>query len=180
METTRNKMPPYAVNFFNKLSNYLDTKFYFFGSIQRGDYFPAASDIDVDIFTENTQSTITKMQNFLNVNRSEFKKFVWKLNTTGKLAYGYKIMYKDSEHNFAAEFSIYDEKYKKQILNEHNGKQKLPYYATCLLIILKYLFYTFNIIPAAWYTQTKRFILSYLIGKDHDHFVVIDLKQDKY
>ena len=40
METTKNKMPPYAKQFFYNLSNYLDTQIYYYGSIQRNDYFP--------------------------------------------------------------------------------------------------------------------------------------------
>ena len=174
METTRNQLTHEEKIFFNKLSNYLDTKLYFFGSIQRGDYLPHSSDIDVDIFTENESSTITKLMNFLNVDRSEFKKFVWKLNNfNNKLAYGYKVMYKNPEKKFAVEFSIYDEKYKNQILYEHNDKKDIPLYATILLIILKFLFYTLHIIPAEWYTKSKRFVLSTLLFKKDDHFVII-------
>jgi predicted nucleotidyltransferase len=176
METTRNKLTSYEIHFFHNLSNYLDTKLYFFGSIQRGDYFPSSSDIDVDIFTENMSSTIIKMMNYLNVTRNDFKKFVWKLNINNQLVSGYKLMYKEPERKFAVEFSLYDEKYKTEILQEHKSKSILPFYATILLIIIKYLFYTLNIIPGLWYTNAKKFILSYMIGKDYDHFVVIDMK----
>ena len=67
METTKNKMPEYNNIFFEKLKNYLDTKLYFFGSVQRPDYFQKGSDIDVAIFTDNIKSTVTKLQSFLNV-----------------------------------------------------------------------------------------------------------------
>ena len=76
MENTKNKLLPYESDFFDKLSNYLETPLYFYGSIQRDDYFPGKSDIDVDIFTENMHSTISKMQNFLNVDKNNFIKFV--------------------------------------------------------------------------------------------------------
>lgn len=174
METTRNKLTEQEKTFFNKLSNYLDTKLYFFGSIQRGDYFPSSSDIDVDIFTDNENSTITKMMNFLNLDRRNFKKIVWKLNNFNNLAHGYKVMYKNIQNNFSVEFSIYNEKYKHEILYEHNDKLVLPFYATILLIILKFLFYTLHIIPAKWYTKSKNFILSTMLFKNNDHFVVID------
>ena len=65
MENTKNKLPENVNVFFNKLSDYLDTKLLFYGSVQRGDYFPGSSDIDVDIFTDNVNSTVTKMQHFL-------------------------------------------------------------------------------------------------------------------
>jgi predicted nucleotidyltransferase len=176
METTRNKLTQDEKNFFFKLSNYLDTKLYFFGSIQRGDYFPNSSDIDVDIFTHNENTTIIQLMNFLNVERSDFKRFVWKLNNSNKLAYGYKFMYKNEKNSFAVEFSIYNEKYKDEILYEHNAKKDIPFYATILLIIVKFLFYTLHIIPADWYIQSKKFILSTMLFKKADHFVVIDAK----
>ena len=34
METTKNKMPEHNAIFFEKLKIYLDTKIYFFGSVQ--------------------------------------------------------------------------------------------------------------------------------------------------
>jgi len=176
METTKNELPDFANSFFSKLRNYLDTKIYFFGSVQRYDYFPKSSDIDIAIFTDNINSTISKLQLFLNVSRSDFKKFVWKLNCDNSLVTGYKIMYKESNLDFAAEISIYDEKYKNSILSEHNGKSVLPIYATIMLIIIKYLFYTLGIIPSEWYIYLKKCILSTLIFKKPDEFVVLDLK----
>ena len=177
METTRNKLTYDEKNFFYRLSNYLDTQLYYFGSVQRGDYFPSSSDIDVDIFSENENNTIIKLMNFLNVEKSEFKRFVWKLNTNNdKLAYGYKLMYKNTEEKFCVEFSIYNEKYKRHILYEHNSKKDIPLHATILLIIIKFLYYTLNILPKNWYTESKKFILSTLIFKKDDHFVVIDPK----
>ena len=176
METTKNELPDFANIFFSKLKNYLDTKIYFFGSVQRDDYFPSSSDIDIAIFTDNINSTINKLQIFLNVNRSDFKNFIWRLNYDNTLVKGYKIMYKEPEHNFAAEMSIYDEKYKNSILSEHNGKRVLPFYATYALIIIKYLFYTLNIIPSELYTYLKKTILSTLIFKKPDDFVVVDIK----
>jgi len=180
METTKNKLSPYQISFFNRLSTYLDTKLYFFGSIQRNDYFPESSDIDVDIFTNNESATIVQMMNFLHVEREDFKQFVWKLNVNGKVAKGHKLMYKEPEHNLAVEFSIYNETYKPAVLYEHSQKSVIPFYASWLLIFVKTLYYNLAWIPGAWYTQMKRFILSYMIAKDHDHFVVIDYKNKKF
>jgi predicted nucleotidyltransferase len=177
MEVTRNKLSEHEKNFFHRLSNYLDTKIYFFGSIQRRDYFPSASDIDVDIFTHDENNTIIKLMNFLNVGRHEFKRVVYKLNTNkDKIAYGYKMNYINLEQKICVEFSIYNEKYKDAILYEHNGKKDLPLHATILLVIIKFLYYTLGIIPSKWYTKMKRFILSTLIFKKDSHFVVIDPK----
>ena len=102
METTKNIMPEYNNIFFDKLKNHLDLKIYFFGSVQRDDYFPKDSDIDVAIFTDNIKSTIFKLQSFLHKDYNDFKKFVWKLNNDNRLVKGYKIMYKEPQHNLAA------------------------------------------------------------------------------
>jgi predicted nucleotidyltransferase len=178
METTENEIPKYAINFFTKLRNYLDTKLYFFGSVQRKDYFPSNSDIDVAIFTDNMQSTLTRLQAFLGIKKHEIKRFAWRLNYDNQLVIGYKIMYKEPEKNFITELSIYNEKFKHGILEEHNGKKELPFYATILLIILKTLFYTLHIIPSEWYIYCKNIILTTLICKKEDDFVVLDLKQE--
>jgi len=171
MEYTKHKFSQYQEQFFKKLSIYLDTKLYFFGSIQRHDYFPGLSDIDVDIFTINENSTIAKLANYLGANKNDFKKIIWKLNSTGDLVNGYKFMYRDLNNNLVVEFSIYSEKYKKEIINEHNSKSEIPFYATISLVILKYLFYKLHIIPDEWYIKGKKIILSPLIGKPYDDFV---------
>jgi tRNA nucleotidyltransferase (CCA-adding enzyme) len=91
METTRNKLPEKVEVFFKDLSDYLDTKILYYGSVQRADYFEGMSDIDVDIFTDNTNSIMNKLQHFLNVSRNQFKKIVWRLNYNNQVVYGNKI-----------------------------------------------------------------------------------------
>jgi preprotein translocase subunit SecE len=78
MTKTKNKIPDSTNNFLNNLSEYLQTQLYFYGSVQRYDYFPGNSDIDIDIFTDNEKSTINKLSNFLQINKTEFKKIIWK------------------------------------------------------------------------------------------------------
>jgi hypothetical protein len=175
METTKNEMSPYAKIFFNKLSNYLDTKIYFFGSIQRYDYFPEVSDIDAVICSDNIPSTIIKMQNFLNVNKYEFHKFVYRLHKTDKMVHGYKIEYEDVKNKFSTEISIYNEKDKNDVLLEHNSKIDVPFYVTYLLILIKLIYYKLGIIPKNIYTKLKKFIMNYMVeGKDVE-FVSVDL-----
>ena len=176
MEIPKNKLSPYAKDFFHKLKIYLDTPIFYFGSVQRNDYFPKYSDIDVDIFTDDEAGTILKLQNFLNIPYDNFKKFAWTLNINNKLVHGHKIMFKNPENDLYVEFSIYNIYWKNDILKEHNGKQNLPWYATIYLIIIKLLYYSYNIIPASWYIANKRYILTSIIGKKEDHFVVMDLK----
>ena len=73
MENTKNKLTFNQYDFFQKLRNYINKPIYFYGSIQRNDYFPGKSDLDVDIFTDNESSTIYALGNFLNLTKNDFK-----------------------------------------------------------------------------------------------------------
>ena len=174
METTKNKISPYAKNFFDKLSSYLDTKLYFYGSVQRNDYFPNSSDIDVDIFTDNEPSTIIQLQNFLKIKRSKIKRFVYRLHRTDKIVTGHKIKYKSADGSFAVEFSIYNERFKPHVLKEHTFKTVLPWYVAWLLYILKFIYYKLCIMPNSVYMYFKHLLLDNLVEGEASEFVVLD------
>jgi len=177
MESTKQKLPENVTIFFKNLSNLLETKLLYFGSVQREDYFPGNSDIDVDIFTENVSSTLAKMQHFLHMSKDKFKKFIWRLNNKKKtLVKGHKVMYKSSDGSFAAEFSIYDEKFKQDILREHLMKTQLPFYASFMLIVLKFFYYKLKIIPSETFSYLKKKIMTFMIGMPDDQFLVLDSK----
>ena len=178
METTKNKLSEYEENFFFKLSNYLDTKLYFYGSIQRNDYFPGSSDIDVDVFSDNMTTTISKLQHFFGVKKSEFKKIVYKVRTSNKIIHGYKYKYNDPLNKLNTEFSIYDEKYKDVVLLEHGSRIIIPFYISWMLIILKYLYYNVCIIPKKIYYYLKNKVIDSVDGKNAI-FVVIEIPKDK-
>jgi len=178
METTKNEMTNYAKNFFYNLKNYLNTNLYFYGSIQRVDYFPNSSDIDVDIFTENVSSTISKLQNFLGVKKYEFKSFIYKLHKTNEIVNGKKIKYQVPESNFTTEISIYEEKFKANILKEHNSKLILPFYISFLLIILKYLYYELHFISKNIYKFLKKIIINYMVEGVDVEFIITDISKD--
>ena len=170
MEYTKHKLPEDMQIFLTNLKEYIELPLYFYGSIQREDYNPGKSDIDVDIFAENTHSTITKMQNFLNVDKTQFIKIVIKpLKKTG-IINGYKLKYEEPENKLATEFSIYDIKYKDEILYEHGRKIQLPFIISTLLIILKFLYYNIGIIPKNAFLQIKNFIMD-LVDDGYKGFV---------
>ena len=154
---------------------YLDTDLYFYGSVMRSDYVPEQSDIDVAIFTDNTSSMLSKINNYFNIKKCEFKKFVWKLNITKNVVSGQKYMYTEPENNFKVEFCIYDEKFKNDLLLEYDDKIQIPFYATILLILLKVIFYKLELITREWYSYLKGKILTVLCGKPVNHFVIVDI-----
>jgi hypothetical protein len=176
MEKTRNKLTPSEEQFFFKLGNELDTQIYYYGSVQRSDYFPKSSDIDVDIFTNNESSTIAKLQNLLGVEKYQFRSFIYKLNKSNIVVRGKKVKYEDTQNGFRTEISIYPEKDKEYVLKDHNYKTVLPFYILYLLIFLKYLYYTFGIITKDTYKYTKRIIMNILFNGKDEEFVITDLK----
>ncbi len=175
METTINKLPEKVELFFKELSEYLDKKLLYYGSVQRKDYFEGKSDIDVDIFTDNENSTIVKLQYFLNLPKNKFKKVIWRLNHNNQVVYGHKVMYKSKSKSnyFKVEFSIYDEKYKKGVLNEHLKKIVLPFYAIWLLTILKFIYYQMYFIDKNTFNYIKKKIMTLGIGLPDDDFIVL-------
>jgi hypothetical protein len=175
METTRNEMDTYSKNFFFKLRNYLDNQIYYFGSIQRNDYFPGKSDIDVDLFTYNESSIIIKLQNFLGIEKYKFKKFVYKLHKTNKIVYGHKVKYGDPDNNFFTEISIYNEKDKDDVLLEHNSKAILPFYVSWLLIILKIIYYNLGILSPDIYSYFKKILMNHMVEGEDVEFLTTDI-----
>jgi predicted nucleotidyltransferase len=169
METTRHKLPEDAELFFKELGEYLDTKIYFYGSVQRGDYFPGMSDIDVSIFTDNENSTLEKLSHFLHIKKSSIKRFIFRDNGSSHLVYGYKTMFKNPEHNFRAEISVYSSNNKKEVLNEHISKMTLPLYKAWAIYILKFLFYNVGIVDKKSYKDLKK----YIINKGDEEFVIL-------
>ena len=171
MEDTKNRLTEKQKKFLDGLSDYLDTKLLYYGSIQRGDYIPGKSDIDIDIFTDNEASTIAKLQHYLKVSRDDFEKMIWRVKLSNVLTSGTKIKYSNPFIN--AEFSIYNEKYKKYILKEHTNDFIIPYHCHILLKLLKYLYYELNILPKKYYSYLKRKIFSVGRGFEDDEFLVL-------
>lgn len=175
MERTKNKLSPYESNFFNKLKNYIEKPIYFYGSIQRDDYFPQLSDIDIDIFSDNVNSTLNLLHNFLNFNKKDFKKFLYKMDKTNSLIPGYKSKYIDKDNNLTVEIAVYDEKYKNEILREHQSKFNLPLYISSVLVLLKVLHYNLGILPIYYYSRFKKFLTNNCYDNNKSEFLVLDI-----
>lgn len=169
----KNTLPKNTVQFYEELSEYLDTKIHFYGSVQRSDYFPNHSDIDVDIFTDNERSTIEKMKHFLHIGKQKVKKVVWKLRNN-RIIIGHKIKYVDKNTQFRTEFSIYNEKFKEDVLRNHMEKTIIPYYATILLMIIKFLYYKVELLNKSIFLYLKRKILSTGLGLPEEDFIVLE------
>lgn len=169
MEEIDKKLTDKQKEFFNKLSIYIDKPLYFYGSIYRADYLPGKSDIDVDIFTDNESSTIQMLCNFLNINKSEFRKSFYKINS--RIINGFKAKYKNDINNIEVELSVYNEKYKNIILEEHGRCKNMPFYISFILIIVKFFYYKLGMIS----NETYKFIKLNLMNPGSEFkFILVD------
>lgn len=170
METTNNKLSPEYVNFFNKLKASLDgAPIYYYGSVQRYDYYPNSSDVDIAIFSPMEKHTALKIQTLLNISSNKVHP-IYKIIDSHKIAHGYKIQY---ANGIRVEIAIYNDKYKTEILNEFNRKVKLPFHITVLLLILKCQYYDLHIIPRQTYNYLKNMCLNKLFDGSDSNFVQI-------
>jgi hypothetical protein len=145
-------------DFFNKLSVYIDKPLYFYGSINRSDYLPGKSDIDIDIFTDNESSTIHMLCNYLHLSKNKFRKSLYKINS--KMIYGYKGKYEDELNDIKIEISVYNNKYKSIVLEDQNSNTVLPFYVTITLVIIKILYYNLNLISKDSYRTCKQYLMN--------------------
>lgn len=159
MEDIKDRLGDYRYNYFSNLQKYLDTELYFYGSIKRSDYFQKGSDIDITVITDNVHSTLSKLQNYLNIKKTEIKKIYQKFYIRSKsIVVGYKIKYEDKERNFSFDILIYDEKYRKSVIENLNDINNLPGYMVVILIIIKILYYSLGIISKDIYLYLKNAI----------------------
>ena len=174
MKYMRNDLPKKVKDFLYKLGDYLDTDLYYYGSINRPDYHHGKSDIDIAIFTDNFNSTLSKLQHILHVEKDDFDKVKWILNDT-KIN-GYKIKC-EKFIDIKCEIAIYDNNQKNIVLQDLKQYNYVPWYIQSSLYILKTLHYTFPIISTKSYLSYKVFLFNTLTYKKDSNFHVT--KQNK-
>jgi len=159
MEDIKDRLGDYRYNYFSNLQKYLDTELYFYGSIKGSDYFQKGSDIIITVITDNVHSTQSKFKNYLNIKKTEIKKIYQKFYIRSKsIVVGYKIKYEDKERNFSFDILIYDEKYRKSVIENLNDINNLPGYMIVILITIKILYYSLGIISKDIYLYLKNAI----------------------
>ena len=182
IKNVENKLSDYTLFFLEQMSITLDTTLYFYGSIKRYDYYNNQSDIDIDIFTDNIQSMNYKLFSFLNKYNNnvenntdiKFKQFVLKTKYN-ELINGYKVSYKNKQSKLFLEINIFNEKYKKNVLDEHNYKTHLPLHIIILLSILKFSHYTLQILSINNYRYYKSVCLNYLMNGNLDEYINLEI-----
>jgi hypothetical protein len=178
MENTKNKLSDYASFFLDQMSHSLDTKLYFYGSVQRYDYYDNQSDIDIDIFADNVSSMKYKLSNFLSKYNDDkevkFNYFILKTKYN-KIIKGCKVSFKNKQHKLFLEINIFDEKYKQYVIEEHVYKTNLPIHIVILFSILKFFHYRVSLLSVDNYRYLKTFCLNYLLIGEIDEFVRLSI-----
>jgi predicted nucleotidyltransferase len=171
MEDIKDRLGDYKYNFFKKLQNYLDTELIFYGSIKRYDYFENSSDVDITIITENVKSLLFKVQQYLHVEKNQTQKIFQQHSIDHKgMITGYKIKYSNQEENIYFDLLIYDEKFRKEIMQNINDINNLPLYMVIILHILKIFHYTLRLIPDSLYLYLKNCIFYSYFNKELKYY----------
>ena len=155
----------------SNLQNFIGVPLYFYGSVMRMDYLKNISDVDFCIFTENIDDMKRKIQIFFQISATEecFDKIIWKMRD--RMIYGYKMKSrKFINRNY--EISIYDERFKKIVLNDHNKGIILSPLSSITNIILKLLKH-FKLLDKNTYYYLKKLFYDAVYDRDNDMFIVL-------
>ena len=171
MEDIKDRLGEYKYNFFTNLQNYLETELYFFGSIKRVDYFSNSSDIDIIVITDNVKSMLSKTQTYLNISKDKTQKIFQQHSVYDKgIITGYKIKYYNDEKNIEFDLLIYDEKYRKAVLQNIYDINNFPLYIIIPVYILKILYYKLHLISRKIYIDLKNLIFDYYFNGEFRYY----------
>jgi hypothetical protein len=174
MEYTKNNLSPEIKTFFKKLSNYIGEKVYFYGSVQRFDYFPEHSDIDIHVFSDNIHELINRLRHYLHLKNKYIKKIMIYLSESKYMVYGYKIIYRSNDLKLKTEITVYSNKYKKVVLKDDNAVINIPSYIVFVLFILKVLYYQLSILDKQQFNFYKcNLINNYVYFKNSENMSLI-------
>ena len=173
MESTRNPLPPILRQYFADLKQYINLPIYFYGSIQREDYYQHESDIDIDVFTENMATTLVQLQHFFKVSRKKFHPFVTRFASTTHVAFGYKLNYIFTRpgHSYPIEIAVYNKNDETAVRSDQNKKANIPKRIAWLLIVIKYLYYKLGIMPKSTFVYLKKQWLNGCVEYGNNDFI---------
>ena len=171
MEDIKDRLGEYKYNYFTNLQNYLDTELYFYGSIKRFDYISNSSDVDIIVITDNVKSMLSKIQTYLNISKDKSKKMIQQhsINDKGFIT-GNKIKYQKDENGIEFDLIIYDEKYRKAVLQNIYNINNFPLYIIIPVYILKILYYKLYLISRKIYIDLKNLIFDYYFNREFRYY----------
>ena len=170
MQSTHQCLSVPIRGFFHRMSEALNLKPYFYGSVQRNDFFPGKSDIDVTFFSGDESMTARQLSVFLGQPLQQLRRVVWDIH--GTIVHGYKAKFDDPSIDLHAEIAIYNTRHMEIVRKKQRAQFQLPFYVSVLIQSIKYLHYTLGIMPKAQYKYWKRTILARGTGDGTSTFLV--------
>ena len=162
------KLTKQQIDFLEEIQHYIDCQFYYYGSIDRIDYFPGKSDIDIDIFTPNLYSTMFKLRQFLLIPETEIKSIKWRTRRPIVATFNcHKIKFDNGIVKL--ELNIYDEQYKNILLDVRKFKRNIPSLVLILVYTIKSMYYNTNFISKSHISTFKKFVMGQLLDMEDDY-----------
>ena len=162
------KLTKQQIDFLEEIQHYIDCQFYYYGSIDRIDYFPGKSDIDIDIFTPNLYSTMFKLRQFLLIPETGIKGIKWRTRRPIVATFHcHKIKFENS--NVKLELNIYDEQYKNTLLQVRELKRQIPLLVLMLVYPIKVVYYNTDLISNSNIAVFKKFVMGQLLDMEDDY-----------
>lgn len=158
METTRNKLTEKQQRMFDELKQTLNNQpIYFYGSIQRVDYICGYSDIDIALFSDDMDSTISRLCGFFHVSKDTAKPFVYVL-PHHRMIHGKKMLV--NSENGKLEIAIFNQSDKDIILQDYAKQMNLSIILLWLLYFVKLFYYVFPILTNTQYKYIKQKLMN--------------------
>jgi predicted nucleotidyltransferase len=170
MEDIRQKIGDDNYYFLNSLQEHIGNELLFFGSIKRCDFIQENSDVDIAIISDNVNSTLKKLQNFLGLHDNKIRKIIQKIPNKNSVIYGYKT--NCERDDISLEIVIYDEKYRKDIMVHIDKINNLPFYILFPLMVIKIFYYKLHIISKDFLNLIKKLILNNYLHQELDENLI--------
>jgi hypothetical protein len=175
MEEIKEKITERNYYFLKRMEEYIGDDLIFFGSIKRFDFIKNHSDIDIAIISDNVAGTLIKLKSFLDIDNRNIRKIIQKVSNSNTIVYGYKTYYDDNDNNLSLEMIIYDEKYRKQVIEHIYIHNRLPFYITYFLLLIKIIYYKLNLMSSSTYKWIKSFVIENLNRESHNNLIAIKI-----
>ena len=167
----KKKLTRQQIDFIEQLQQYCNCEMQFYGSIERIDYFPQFSDIDIDVFTPNVNSTLFKLRQFLSTEEDKVQNVVW--STTKPTFSKFRCKKIKFQNDFIKlEIGVYDIKYKKKLIKVREYKKQIPFYALVFLYFVKFIYYNMNLLSYHQLARFKKFMMGDVLGMADDYNVI--------
>lgn len=157
LEEVKDKLTKKQYNFFLRLKEHIDLPLYFLGSITRCDYIPDKSDLDVEVFTDNIDSTLLKMEYLFDYYERKIKRNFIVFEVNNVPVSGYKYYFKNDMDDIGFDFTLYKKASQNIILRQRIIEKDIPYLFSLFLIIIKILYYHLSIINNSIYSYIKKY-----------------------